>query len=346
MKIACIAATILAASATFVSAAPGQWTAQHCSPDNGCGRQTPSIDELNAIYGTFCDICDAIDQVNAILDLDAQFCGICEVIDEIPDPSTCFSEISTVQVQNLGSVTMRDLKVGDHVLTQSGNYEPVYAFGHKNPTASAQFIQFKTAETSLEMTGSHLVFLEGKTNPVRADSIKVGDVFQGNNAQVKKIKNIERNGLYTPLTPSGTVVVDGIVASSYISLQKDAAEFVEFQGGVTSIFSFQDMIHMALSPFRMFCMGVSSRLGNTYTEEGIPLYAAYGMDLAKWADSQNIVIQFVMFLAAFAVAGASMIVENTFGPSMAPFAMAAGAGAYALMNKNGISFRTNKIKSV
>jgi len=286
--------------------------------------------------------------IDELLGLDTQFCAICDI--DLDNPPTCFSEISTVQVENLGSVTMKKLQLGARVLTQSGTYEPVYAFGHKNPTKTAEFLQLQTAASSLEMTGGHLVFLEGKTNPVRADSIKVGDVLQGENAKVTKIGSVQRDGVYSPLTPSGTVVVDGIVASSYISLQKDSNEFVELQGGFSTFMSFHDGIHMVLSPYRMFCMGVSSSLGNAYTEDGIPVFASYGMDLAKWANNQNVVVQFFLFLAVGALAGAFMFVENTFGATFGPLALVAGAGAYVMMKKSGattsLGFRVNKIKSV
>ena len=103
---------------------------------------------------------------------------------------------------------------------------------------------------------------------------------------------------------------------------------------------------MTLSPFRMFTMGVSSSLGNIYTEDGVPLYASYGMDFAKWADAQNIVLQLIMFLAVGAIAGASMFVENTVGAAAGPLAIVAGAGVYVLMKKHNISFRSgSKIKS-
>ena len=43
--------------------------------------------------------------------------------------------------------------------------------------ADAEFVQLVTQESTLEMSGEHLVFVAGKANPVRADSIQVGDVL-------------------------------------------------------------------------------------------------------------------------------------------------------------------------
>ena len=330
-------------------ASPGSYAKSQAGKNN----LQPTIDQLNGIYGDFCSICqDGDEAINDALGTDVQYCILCDSFGGIPDLNLdlpfdlCFSGTSTVQVENVGSVAMKDLSVGARILTQSGSYEPVYAWGHKNPSKAADFLQFQTKESKLEMTGGHLVFLEGKTNPVRADSIKVGDTLQGNNGKVETIKMVHREGVYTPLTPSGTVVVDGIVASSYISLQKNANEFVELQGGYSSFMPFHDGLHMAMSPFRMFTMGVSSSLGNVYNEEGIPMYAAYAMKFAKWAEQQNIVVQLVLFLAVGALAGGFLFVENTFGATHAPLAMVVGAVALSLMKQYEVGFHLgSKMKS-
>jgi hypothetical protein len=34
--------------------------------------------------------------------------------------------------------------------------------------------------------------------------------------------------------------------------------------------SHHDLIHLALSPFSLFNTGVSNKMGNTYTEDGLP----------------------------------------------------------------------------
>ena len=311
----------------------------------------PTLDQIEDAIDGFCDLCCIGDILGQD---DMQFCGLCpdDACDQIagidvPDVPTCFSEKSTVQVQGMGSVSMKDLKIGARVLTSSGLYEPVYAFGHKNPVKEAEFLQLKTSESILEMTGAHLVFLADKTNPARADSVKVGDVLRSGESGVKvqKIISVKRKGIYSPLTPGGTVVVDGIVASTYLSLQKGSSEHVQMQGGINT-FSYQDFLHMALSPFRMFAMGISSKLANVYTDDGIPIYASRAMDFAQWANNQNILIQAVLMVAFVLIAGAFMLVENTFGPSMAPLAIVACTGAYAIMKKNSLGFRVNKIKSV
>jgi hypothetical protein len=158
---------------------------------------------------------------------------------------------------------MKDLKVGDQVLTSQGDgqpdkYQPVYAFGHIDPNALATFVRIytkDTADTPLELTAEHMVYVYGKTRPIRSDSIQVGDILRGHNGSastVTKISTIKRSGLYNPLTPSGTIVVGGIAASAYNDLEK----YVASQGGsMAALYANQDFMHLALSPFRLLCMG-------------------------------------------------------------------------------------------
>ncbi|CAB9502309.1 unknown protein [Seminavis robusta] len=75
----------------------------------------------------------------------------------------CFSKSALVQVANKGDIAMKDLQVGDRVLTTSGTYQPIYSFGHYQTDQKATFLQIHTSTNSsskpLEMTGNHLIFL-------------------------------------------------------------------------------------------------------------------------------------------------------------------------------------------
>jgi Hint module len=199
---------------------------------------------------------------------------------------------------------MKEIQVGDRVLTASSQYVPVYAFAHLETTKKAEFLQIYTSKfskTPLEVSASHMVFLEGKRNPVRADSIRVGDVLATTEAgaTVEKISTVTRNGLYAPLTADGTLVVDGIKASNYISLQDNAAEYVQLQHGFTAL-SQHDGIHLSFAPYRMICMkGLAHKFCHSYGETGMPGFVAGGVTLAHWVDSLdlNIVLQFVLLVA-------------------------------------------------
>jgi hypothetical protein len=103
----------------------------------------------------------------------------------------------------------------------------VYAFAVREPEQETEFLQIFTNQKQhapLEITPLHLVYKEGHAHPVQASTIKPGDVLYGENdarLTVQNVKSVVRtDGAYAPLTPSGKIMVDGIKASTYASLQK------------------------------------------------------------------------------------------------------------------------------
>ena len=72
-----------------------------------------------------------------------------------------------------------------------------------------------------------MLFLTDKPYPIPAAQVHVGDdvkTMEGPHT-VTHITKIIRNGFYNPLTIDGTIVVNGIITSSFSSL--DDNEFVE-----------------------------------------------------------------------------------------------------------------------
>jgi len=205
----------------------------------------------------------------------------------------CFSGNMEVFVQGKGAITMESLEVGDFVKVGEG-YERVYGFAHRVPDKHTEFVQLQFNEgTPLEMSGEHLVFVDGKTNPVRADSIQVGDRLQANSdAVVQKVELVARNGIYSPLTSSGTIEVNGITASNYVSFQKQNNEYVEFQGGI-EIMSSHDAAHIAMTPYRFYCTNLATCDANT----AMPLYVSKGIELIEWSMKQHISVQWFVYLS-------------------------------------------------
>ena len=200
----------------------------------------------------------------------------------------CFSGRMTVHVFDKGDISMKELSVGDLILTGSGHYEPVYAFGRYDKDAFAAYLQIETtagAEHALEISGEHMLFLHGNENPVRADSLVVGDVLlqssgdgklSGGRATVIKITHVTRTGRFSPLTFDGTLVVNGIVTSSYIYMEgMEDVDLLKDRGG--------SFFHFAISPFRFLCMAFhSNAFCETYTDEGIPHGLDILMSLVRW----------------------------------------------------------------
>jgi Hint module len=240
---------------------------------------------------------------------------------------SCFSEVSTVLVQGKGPLAMKDLRVGDKILTANNEYLPVYAFGHYLPSKEAEFLQVSTGHGMvLEMTGDHLVFLADEMgSAVRADSLQVGDVLRGHTDiimhTITKIGTVQRTGLYAPLTESGTLVVDRIVVSNYVSLQT-SQDTVQLQNGWNTGIPQHDYVHMGLAPLRLLCLGVSGRFCATDSYiEGMPWYVAFSVSVNLWVNQQTTMVQLLSFSIIGILTGICFATEAIVGAAHAPLAM-------------------------
>ncbi|CAB9505936.1 Extracellular metalloprotease [Seminavis robusta] len=235
----------------------------------------------------------------------------------------CFSEVATVPVQRRGPTRMTELTIGDSVFTADG-YHHLYAFAHQDNQTSSEFLQIHTKEfpnRPLEVTRQHLLFLHATSRAVPAESIQPGDVLQSSHdgqdgVMVKRITRIHRKGIYAPLTTSGTVVVDGIVSSCYASLQRHAGEFVELRGGIKTALTQHFVAHMAMSPVRMACIGISERLCSTYDKDGLAVFAKLGFAIAEFAEKKPLLVQIILLVVFLVLFGSLFALELIFGPKM------------------------------
>jgi hypothetical protein len=245
------------------------------------------------------------------------------------DDGICFSAEATVQVLDKGAIAMKDLMIGDKVLVGSGKHEPVYAFGHRDPTKTTNFLQVFTSKRGrpLEMCPRHLVYVKGRPHPVAASSLQVGDILQGSDDDVgsgitiRKIKNITRSdGVYAPFTPSGNIVVDGIKVSTYVSLQTNGVtEFAELANGYVLPFSHHFGVHMGTSPFRFLCMGISASFCSSSNDDGFPIWVDQGRRLAAHVEQQCTLVQLLWLILALAVCTPFYAMEVVVGARFAPF---------------------------
>eukprot|EP00545_Synedropsis_sp_CCMP1620_P000254 CAMPEP_0119014014 /NCGR_PEP_ID=MMETSP1176-20130426/9307_1 /TAXON_ID=265551 /ORGANISM="Synedropsis recta cf, Strain CCMP1620" /LENGTH=957 /DNA_ID=CAMNT_0006967147 /DNA_START=13 /DNA_END=2886 /DNA_ORIENTATION=- len=231
----------------------------------------------------------------------------CEEFAVTPLGFPCFSGSSTLEVLDVGKVALRDVKIGQKVLVSENRYEQVYSFGHFNQDTVAKFLQIKTVEdATLEVSAEHMVFVEDR-GAIPAALISVGDKLMTPNAQssvtVETIKDITSRGVFAPFTPSGKVVVDGILASSFVALG-EASPVVAFLG---IEFSHHWVAHSFEFPHRVVCHYLKSCPIESYTEEGISTWVAHPKEVGLWLLDQNFLVRgiigsiFVGILAVFNV---------------------------------------------
>lgn len=158
----------------------------------------------------------------------------------------------TVELENKSTVLLRDVKVGDKVQVEHGKFEPIYGFGHSDQTLSGHYLQLRLSNgRQLEISGDHMVFVQ-ESNSVPASMVRVGDELVSSDdgeVKIESIQQVTSKGAFAPFTYSGTIIINGIKASTYISLQP-GTEFLiigEFQ----TPFSHQWLAHSFLLPFRL-----------------------------------------------------------------------------------------------
>merc|ERR1711862_310519 len=182
------------------------------------------------------------------------------------------------------------------------------------------------------------------------DSIKVGDNLRadhGTFTSVTKIQTVTRKGVYAPLTPSGSIVVNGIVASTYVSMQDHAVEYAELSNGNVKIpfFTQQTACHMGMSPMRMLCMGVSSSFCEVHDEDGLMPWVRLGQVLLEWGMGFNVFIQALLCGLYVVVLAGFNVVELVFGATLSPLILATLFIARIVVKRSGISLVLQKKKA-
>ena len=121
---------------------------------------------------------------------------------------------------------MKDLKIGDDVLTGSGTFSPILGWLDKQQGLETEFLKIDTNLTSsISLTSSHVIFTwtdeEQRVTEKYSEHIKLKDIIiheeSGQKGEVIRISKFSSQGYYSPLTLEGTVVVDGFLASCYAS---------------------------------------------------------------------------------------------------------------------------------
>lgn len=167
---------------------------------------------------------------------------LCEVTREKKHPCykrccsvSCFPGEAMVTVEGSGSVPMSKIQVGDRIQVERAGrlmYEPVLAFLHAHrggPSAKMPYLTVSHVRGEFRASSTHLVFVQSPgeawtSKAVR--SLQIGDQILAANSgnsllvpsRVVGISHSSGNdGMYAPLTFSGTAVVDGVLASNYAS---------------------------------------------------------------------------------------------------------------------------------
>ena len=202
---------------------------------------------------------------------------------------------------------LKDLKYGDFILSSNGKYQPYLLSPHSNPSKPTRFIQIYTDDAKntvpLEVTPGHMVFLHDKNVPVQAGKIKVGDVLvgvTGPKTVTKLNSSITRNGFYNALTGDGTLIVDGILASSNTALNEEGEEYVNFGPFKVHVHTLVSSIGAPL--VQLGCSKVSSFFCKTQVDDGSGGTLNVLISSGRFILSLPAVLQSIIFPALAALA--------------------------------------------
>jgi len=193
----------------------------------------------------------------------------------VAGPGQCFPGEASVALADGSKKRLDDLKVGEQVLVEdsagSQRYEPVLDFLHQVP-GRHESLTVEHARGTFRVSANHLVFAQdgmGRRFDKIAVQLKVGDlIYLPSNvaeteqvARVLSVHSSEANsGMHAPLTASGTIVVDGIVASNYATHSQ--ATWIP-----------HGAIHAAFLPVRMYhLLGHSMQSKSDVTEGGVEIH--------------------------------------------------------------------------
>ena len=142
--------------------------------------------------------------------------------------SRCFPETSYVRHESGRKILMRDLKVGDSVITMSSNgsvmFSEVTMFLHKQKNVRVKdYIKISTMDgKNIVLSSHHLIFTLNQgaifAKDIQPNTYVTSFNFKNrffNQTLVAKISYLSKKGAYSPLTEEGTIVVNDVYTSCY-----------------------------------------------------------------------------------------------------------------------------------
>lgn len=264
----------------------------------GCGRSQSfsGYTKVSPLYNDWID--DKICEHSVFKPSSCRFVG-----------GICFPGDALVDVFGKGSVQLSSIEIGDKVLAGNGDYEEVYTFGHYSPVGLSSFLELSTTTSTLRLSRDHMVFVSSN-HAVPASMLQVGDKLldvNGNKNRIVSIKSIlSKAGAFAPFTASGSIVVNGIVASNYISYQE--SDYFKIKG-VSTPFSYQWIAHTFNSMHRLMVISGISNYETTYTSDGISHWVHIPHKIFSWALNH----QYNAFLSTLFITLALLSVSVTRG---------------------------------
>jgi desert hedgehog len=137
---------------------------------------------------------------------------------------SCFPADAMVQLANGGAKPMAELEVGDVVHVGKGKFSEVFMFTHRVAGGWSEFVEMSSKSGAvLRASSGHYVYVNGDLSA--AKSVVAGDEIEladGTKDVVVKVSTVQKQGLFNPQTIDGSIVVDGVLASTFTTAVEPA----------------------------------------------------------------------------------------------------------------------------
>ena len=204
---------------------------------------------------------------------------------------SCFSGSSLLTLPDGSHKSLADIQIGEHVLVDHQHtYEPLLSFIHAKHDGVFSFLAIQVQSTksnrtsTIHISPNHLIFDYDSSKAKFAGKLHVGDRLQFVDhdeivpATIMDIKLTKQEGYYAPLTASGKIVIDGIVASNYATVSNhDLAHKVmgvyrwwtNLFGGSKLNEDIPWMLQVMLKIEEVARISVGERIFNNYNYDGL-----------------------------------------------------------------------------
>lgn len=172
-----------------------------------------------------------------------------------PKKKGCFHGADMVQTKEYGTISISQLAENRdaHVLTRNDDgqleYSSVRYWLHAQPSVSMKFYNLRTESGHrLAITSEHLIYetdCQGNGGrAIYAKNVQVGRcLYVNENGDLKETRVVEKaqeqkNGIYSPITTTGSIVVNDVLASCYNYYENEPLQKLVYQ----YLIGFQDTL--------------------------------------------------------------------------------------------------------
>jgi hypothetical protein len=171
----------------------------------------------------------------------------------------CFNGADSVQTREYGTISMSELsqKRDALVLTRNDDgqleYSPVRYWLHSQPQTAMKFFTLRTESGhKLSITSEHLIYETdcrgGDGQAIYARNVQIGRcLYVNDEGKLKESRVVEKgqvkmNGIYSPITTTGSIVVNDVLASCYNYYENESLQKFVYQYVITFQDALQDWL--------------------------------------------------------------------------------------------------------